>query len=84
MVQGLRLALLLPHFRAIRFDCHCIVTDSDIIYLQLPMQPTIVLGTAQAAIDLFEKRSHLYSDRILPLVVKLYVVDYRLPCTSVD
>lgn len=35
----------------------------DIIFLQLPFQPTLVIGTAKAAFDLLEKRSHIYSDR---------------------
>ncbi|GAB1526571.1 hypothetical protein RhiTH_009739 [Rhizoctonia solani] len=43
---------------------------SDIIYLDMMGQPTIVLNTAQAASDLFEKRSAIYSDRRSASMVK--------------
>ena len=36
---------------------------SDIIYLNLLGTPIVVLHTQEAAVDLFEKRSALYSDR---------------------
>lgn len=45
--------------------------ESDVVYLNLPMQPTIILGSAKAASDLFEKRSHIYSDRPGFVVLKL-------------
>lgn len=32
-------------------------------YLDIPKQPTIVLDSAEAAIELLEKRSDIYSDR---------------------
>ncbi|KAJ3490425.1 hypothetical protein NLI96_g1432 [Meripilus lineatus] len=35
----------------------------DIVYVHLPLQPTIVLGSVQAAMDLLDKRSALYSSR---------------------
>lgn len=38
-------------------------TESDIIYLNLAGTLVIVVNSAQAAHDLFEKRSSLYSDR---------------------
>ncbi|QRW23829.1 cytochrome P450 family protein [Rhizoctonia solani] len=38
--------------------------NSDIIYLKLLGHSTIILNSAQAASDLFEKRSSKYSDRI--------------------
>ena len=41
----------------------CRIVDSDIIYLNLAGTPVIVVNSAQAAHDLFEKRSALYSDR---------------------
>ncbi|CAE6449097.1 unnamed protein product [Rhizoctonia solani] len=37
---------------------------SDIIYMDMMGQPVVVLNNAQAASDLFEKRSAMYSDRI--------------------
>ncbi len=40
-----------------------VATDSDIIHLNLAGTPVIVVNSAQAAHDLFEKRSSLYSDR---------------------
>ncbi|KAL4249132.1 cytochrome P450 family protein [Abortiporus biennis] len=35
-----------------------------IMYLYFPNKPTVVIDSARVAVDLFEKRSHLYSDRI--------------------
>ncbi|KAL4249644.1 cytochrome P450 monooxygenase [Abortiporus biennis] len=35
-----------------------------IMYLYFPNKPTIVIDSTQIAMDLFEKRSHIYSDRI--------------------
>ncbi|KAH8099592.1 cytochrome P450 [Cristinia sonorae] len=37
--------------------------NSDVIFLDLPLQPTVILGSVEVAVDLLEKRSHLYSDR---------------------
>ncbi len=38
-------------------------TYGDILYLDTPGNPTVVLNSAQAAADLFENRSRNYSDR---------------------
>ncbi|KAK0223439.1 cytochrome P450 [Armillaria fumosa] len=38
-------------------------TYGDILYLDTPRNPTVVINSAQAAMDLFEKRSGIYSDR---------------------
>ncbi len=38
-------------------------TYGDILYLDTPGNPTVVINSAQAAADLFEKRSGNYSDR---------------------
>ncbi|KAK0480125.1 cytochrome P450 [Armillaria novae-zelandiae] len=38
-------------------------TYGDILYLDTPGNPTVVINSAQAAMDLFEKRSGIYSDR---------------------
>lgn len=35
----------------------------DIMYLKVPMQEFVVLDSAEAAFDLLEKRSEIYSDR---------------------
>ena len=35
----------------------------DVMYVQLFSWPAVVLGSVQAAQDLFEKRSNIYSDR---------------------
>lgn len=34
-----------------------------LVYLELLGQPILVLNTREAATDLLEKRSHIYSDR---------------------
>ncbi|KAI0070899.1 cytochrome P450 [Panus rudis PR-1116 ss-1] len=43
----------------------------DVVYLNLPMRPTIILGSAKAAFDLLEKRSDNYSDRHLNAMTEL-------------
>ena len=51
------------------------LTDSpspgSLVYLSLPTQPTIVLGTAKVALELLEKRSQIYSDRLLTVMDEL-------------
>ncbi|TBU24926.1 cytochrome P450, partial [Dichomitus squalens] len=45
---------------------------SDVIYLNLAGTPVVVVNSAQAAHELFEKRSLLYSDRVrLPMLNEL-------------
>ncbi|CUA72710.1 O-methylsterigmatocystin oxidoreductase [Rhizoctonia solani] len=44
--------------------------NSDIIYLDMIGQPVIVLNSAQAAVDLLEKRSAIYSDRLCAPMLK--------------
>ncbi|KAJ1300368.1 hypothetical protein OPQ81_005187 [Rhizoctonia solani] len=44
--------------------------NSDIIYTNMMGQPVIVLNSARAASDLFDKRSAIYSDRLSALMVK--------------
>ena len=43
----------------------------DLLYLQVPTQNFVVLSSAQAAFDLLEKRSDIYSDRPTFLMHKL-------------
>ncbi|CDO75710.1 hypothetical protein BN946_scf184493.g8 [Trametes cinnabarina] len=51
---------------------------SDIIYLDLAGTPAIVVNSAQAAHDLFEKRSALYSDRTrMPMLNELVGCDWH-------
>ncbi len=38
-------------------------TYSDVFYLDIPGNPTLVINSAQAAADLFDKRSGNYADR---------------------
>jgi len=49
---------------------------SDIIYLDLPFQPTIVIGSVKAAMELFDRRSHLYSSRNVTVMTKMMGWDY--------
>ena len=44
--------------------------DSDLVHLHLPMQPTMIVGSAEIAIELFEKRSQTYSDRARYVVLE--------------
>lgn len=42
---------------------HHLYALGDVIYIQIPKQSIIILGSARAATDLLEKRSDIYSDR---------------------
>ena len=46
---------------------------SDIIYLHLPKQAAIVVGSLKVATDLLDKRSQLYSDRTKSVVYAMCV-----------
>lgn len=51
----------------------------DVVFLDIPFQPTLVIGSAKAAFDLMEKRSHLYSDRVPCRMDELHVyIVYRI------
>ncbi|KAI0642498.1 CyP450 monooxygenase [Trametes meyenii] len=50
----------------------------DLVYLDALGQPILVLGTHEAAIDLLEKRSSLYSDRVHSAIVDLGGFDWVL------
>jgi len=56
----------------------CDTYKSDIVYLDIPLQPTLIIGSFATAIELFEKRSHLYSDRIQSVMVALMTWDFSL------
>ncbi|THH29812.1 hypothetical protein EUX98_g4360 [Antrodiella citrinella] len=45
--------------------------NSDIIFLDMPLQPILVVGSAKAALELLEKRSNLWSDRISLIIIEL-------------
>ncbi|KAK0479643.1 cytochrome P450 [Armillaria novae-zelandiae] len=53
-------------------------TYGDVFYLDIPGNPTVVINSAQAAEDLFEKRSGNYSDRPDFTMMKLSGWDYNL------
>lgn len=42
-------------------------TSGDVLYIDVPLQPMIVLDSANAAFELLDKRSDIYSDR--PMLV---------------
>ena len=46
-------------------------TLGDVVYVDLPGQPTIVLNSIKAGFDLLDKRSDIYSDRPVSLTLKL-------------
>lgn len=43
------------------------------VFLDLPFQPTLILGTAQVVTDLLDKRSDIYSDRVHVIMDELFV-----------
>ncbi|KAK0447359.1 cytochrome P450 [Desarmillaria tabescens] len=52
-------------------------TYGDIIYLDTPASPTIIVNSAEAAMELFERRSVNYSDRPDFTMLKLSGWDYN-------
>ena len=56
--------------RALARAHYCLIAG-DVVYLEVLGQPIIVLGSHEAALDLFEKRSAIYSDRMPSVMVKL-------------
>ncbi|KAK0465895.1 cytochrome P450 [Desarmillaria tabescens] len=53
-------------------------TYGDVLYLDTPGNPTVIINSVQAATDLFEKRSGNYSDRPDFTMLKLAGWDYNL------
>ncbi|KAI0796931.1 cytochrome P450 [Abortiporus biennis] len=51
---------------------------SDIVYLDLPSQPMLILNSAKASFDLLEKRSDIYSDRPHSTIDELLGTDYNV------
>ena len=43
----------------------------DVMYLEVLGQPMVILGSHEAALDLLEKRSAIYSDRVPSVMVEL-------------
>ncbi|KAH8103605.1 CyP450 monooxygenase [Cristinia sonorae] len=56
----------------------CETYDSDVIFLDLPMQPTIILGSADAALDLLDKRSNIYSSKSTSVMIDLMGWEFNL------
>lgn len=54
-----------------------LILDSDIIYLNLAGTPVVVVNSVDAAYELFERRSSLYSDRYVAVI---YDLQYGLTC----
>ncbi|KAG6836263.1 hypothetical protein H0H93_009664 [Arthromyces matolae] len=58
---------IIGHLRKVKLDDMTLYelgkTYGDVIYLQMLGQPTVVLNSVEAAVDLLEKRSATYSDR---------------------
>lgn len=46
----------------------------DLIYFEIPLKRLLVIGSYKTAIDLFEKRSQMYSDRPGFVMTELYVI----------
>lgn len=48
-------------------------SEGDVVLLDLPVRPIVMLGSLKAANDLLDKRSHIYSDRPQSVMLELYV-----------
>ncbi|KAF7791178.1 hypothetical protein EIP86_002189 [Pleurotus ostreatoroseus] len=54
---------------------------SDILFMQLPSQPVIIVNTVEAANDLMYKRSSIYSDKPQTIMDELLVADVIMDVT---
>ncbi|KAI0676611.1 cytochrome P450 [Trametes maxima] len=57
----------------VQYRAHCDKYGDSVVYINVFGQPILVLGSHEAAVDLLEKRSALYLDRL-----ESAVVDFRL------
>lgn len=55
-------------------ELRLIISAGDVIYLKVPKLRILVLGSAEAAFDLLEKRSEIYSDRPPNIMNELFVI----------
>lgn len=46
-------------------------TESDVVYLSFPGREFVVLGSVESAIELLDKRSQIYSDRVRSAILEL-------------
>ncbi|TCD66269.1 hypothetical protein EIP91_001598 [Steccherinum ochraceum] len=60
-----------------RYREWCEAYKSSLVFLQLPMQPMMVVGSAKVAMDLMEKKSQLYSDRFRCVMFELVGCDFH-------
>ncbi|KAI0796928.1 cytochrome P450 [Abortiporus biennis] len=49
---------------------------SNLLYISLPSQPTLIVNSAEVALNLLEKRSHIYSDRAVSTIDELVGLDF--------
>ena len=47
------------------------ISLGDIMFFKIPTQRIVVLNSVEAAVDLLEKRSDIYSSRHQPLMLNL-------------
>ncbi|KAH8103582.1 cytochrome P450 [Cristinia sonorae] len=50
----------------------------NVIFLDLPMNPTVILGSTKAALDLMDKRSNIYSDKPTSTIIKMLSWDFNI------
>ncbi|THH33282.1 hypothetical protein EUX98_g930 [Antrodiella citrinella] len=61
-----------------KYGSWCMAYKSDIVFLDLPMQPILVVGSAKAAMELLEKRAGIWSDRVPSIIIELMNWDFNL------
>lgn len=50
------------------------MSQGDVVFIEVLGQPMLVLGSAEAAFDLLDRRSAIYSDRPQTAMMPLYVL----------
>ena len=74
-VQGVVSPIRYACFPKITAGIIIYITDSDVIHLDLLGTHLLVVNTREAAFELFEKRSAIYSDRVRHPVAVCFLAD---------
>ncbi|KAH8103594.1 cytochrome P450 [Cristinia sonorae] len=76
-------ALDMPLVRSwVKFQEWCDVYKSDLIFIHLPFRTALIVGSTKAAVELLEKRSPIYSERMRSIVLEMMGWTHFFPMMS--
>lgn len=65
------MSLILPCFTAVLTMFIYFILPGDLIFLDLPSQPILLIGSAKTATSIMDSRSNIYSDRPRSVMAEL-------------